>query len=91
MDQTLIGRENEVRALTRAVQAGALVSVVGPPGVGKSRVARAVLRAVPSTTRTEHIDLDGARTAADIAARICLVRREPRPAPTVDEDAWAPH
>ena len=41
----LVGRRKEVEALVRAIQAGQSRLIVGPPGIGKSRlIAEAISR-----------------------------------------------
>ncbi len=50
----LIGRDSEVAEVLRAVRPGSLISIVGPGGVGKSRVAaelaRGIIEALPLDT-----------------------------------------
>lgn len=85
MDHALIGRENEVRAVQRALEAGRLVTVVGPTGVGKSLIARMAARWSSTKLPRDHVDLDGARTAADIAQRLCQARCEATVADATEE------
>ena len=55
--RALVGRDEELAAVTRLLREGRLVSVVGPGGIGKSSVARRLLG--------EH---EGAACALDLAA-----------------------
>lgn len=60
-----IGREREQRELTLALGEHRLVTLVGPPGIGKSRLAREVL---PAGARS--FDLDGLITEGDLRRAI---------------------
>lgn len=42
-----IGRSKELGAVVRALRAARLVTIVGPPGIGKTRLAREAQRALP--------------------------------------------
>jgi len=55
----LVGREQEVRALTTALASSPLVTITGPGGTGKTRVAIAVAEAVPPelARRVAFVDL----------------------------------
>ena len=51
---SFVGREREVEATIALLQAGRLVTIVGPPGTGKSRLAQEVARRLASgSTRVE--------------------------------------
>jgi len=62
----IVGREAERERLRRAAEQGGLVTLVGPPGVGKSALARAFARQVS----VDYVGLDGARDVAGLAAAI---------------------
>jgi hypothetical protein len=67
----LVGRDHEVRRFLEKVTAGANISVVGLPRVGKTSLARCAFR----LPRTDHrfvsaISLDGCSSAADTFNRI---------------------
>lgn len=84
----LIGREHELAHLIALLDAHPWVTLVGPGGIGKTRLAQAVLRARPGSA---WVDLAGCRDAAGLqtaltqalgasgsADAITLLMREPR-------------
>ena len=64
----LVGRTGEVAALVTALDAHRLVTVTGPAGVGKTRLAVEVARQVDAAHGTWLVRLDAARHPDDIAA-----------------------
>jgi predicted ATPase/DNA-binding winged helix-turn-helix (wHTH) protein len=50
----LLGRDDDLAALTARLQAHRLVTLVGPGGIGKSRLAQAVLHAQNQTQQRAH-------------------------------------
>jgi tetratricopeptide (TPR) repeat protein len=63
----LIGRDNAITNLRRAVAPGRVVAVTGAPGVGKSALIAETLR---DRERVAWIDVDHARTAEDLWAAL---------------------
>ncbi len=66
----LVGRATELAALRSAVAAHRLVTITGPAGVGKTRLATELARADPLPGGAWLVRLDGARTAADLPAAL---------------------
>jgi DNA-binding SARP family transcriptional activator len=64
----LVGRTGEVAALVTALDAHRLVTLTGPAGVGKTRLAVEVARHVDAAHGTWLVRLDTARHPDDIAA-----------------------
>jgi len=64
----LVGRTGEVAALVTALDAHRLLTVTGPAGVGKTRLAVEVARHVDAAHGTWLVRLDTARHPDDIAA-----------------------
>lgn len=66
----LIGRDEELSALAEVIQAGRVVTLVGPAGVGKTRLARAAPRVVGGR-RSCWVDVseDAPPSLADVVAR----------------------
>lgn len=62
----LVGRERERRGLLALLAPGVRLALVGPGGVGKSALARAVAAAVPS----RWCDLSAARAASDVVVAL---------------------
>jgi predicted ATPase/DNA-binding CsgD family transcriptional regulator len=70
---SVVGRQDDVASVTERLTAGALVTVTGPPGVGKSRVAEAVAltgqAGVAHRVDLAHLDADDA-VAGVVAASL---------------------
>ncbi len=79
----VVGRELELMAVEQALQVSRLVTLVGPPGIGKTSIARAVERSRGSVRGDRVVWLDltgvGARDDADalVAATLASVVDEP--------------
>lgn len=68
----LVGRQDVLDHLRSVVERPGIVTVTGPGGVGKTRVVRALLDALPRTLSTTIVELDYAAAPAgvvDLAAR----------------------
>jgi predicted ATPase/DNA-binding winged helix-turn-helix (wHTH) protein len=83
----MIGRERELAQLLALLQAHRLVTLLGPPGVGKTRLAQAALAAQGALgRRAQRVDLAAASAGAAVedAVRLALglidSDRSPRPA-----------
>jgi predicted ATPase len=65
---SFIGREEELAQVVNLLREHRLVTLTGPPGVGKSRLALEVARALESELRggAWHVGLANATTAADV-------------------------
>ncbi len=61
--ESVVGRRHERAALEEALDASALVTLVGPPGAGKTTLARAALA---RRARGVFVDLSPARTSLDV-------------------------
>ncbi len=62
----LVGRDDLVAEVGEAIAASSLVTLVGPGGIGKTRVARALL----ADARGRFVDLTAARTTADVSGAV---------------------
>jgi tetratricopeptide (TPR) repeat protein len=61
---SLVGRTSELASIDRWLAGGGrLLTVLGPPGVGKSRIAREVVAQRPGTVL---VDMTACRTSADV-------------------------
>jgi predicted ATPase len=68
---TLVGRRSELVALRRRLaRAGALVTVVGAGGLGKTSLARGLMAAADDERTWRFVALESARTPADAVAAI---------------------
>jgi predicted ATPase len=69
---SFIGREAELTQVVELVREHRLVTLTGPPGVGKSRLALEVARALESDLRggAWHVGLGNAASAADVVRRV---------------------
>src|SRR3954447_20937312 len=66
----LVGRVDDLTALTQALDGNRLVTVVGPAGVGKTRLAVEVAGRSPAPDGVWLVRLEGARTAAELPVAI---------------------
>ncbi|MFO0550093.1 MAG: tetratricopeptide repeat protein [Polyangiaceae bacterium] len=66
---TFVGRADVVATITRALREGRSIAIVGPPGVGKTRVAREVLRLLDDE-RAVFSDLSDVRDREGFVARL---------------------
>ncbi|MEV0203832.1 BTAD domain-containing putative transcriptional regulator [Streptomyces sp. NPDC050788] len=65
----LLGRDDDITAVTRLLHSARVTSVVGPGGLGKTRLASAVAR--DAEQRVVHlVPLAGVRRDADVAAEV---------------------
>lgn len=70
----IIGREDDLATLLDALEAHRLVSLVGPGGVGKTRLAFEAARAWEGADRTVHVvELDAIDSESQAMASICEV------------------
>jgi predicted ATPase len=68
LTERLVGRRRELALLRGLLERARCVSLVGPPGIGKSALAAAVAR--PWTGGAFVVAARGARTRADLAGRV---------------------
>ena len=64
-----VGRASEVLQLKALVQSARLVSLVGPPGIGKTRLSRELLDTLPAE-RTVFCDLRNVHTADGLVSKL---------------------
>ena len=80
---SFVGREAELTQVVELLRAHRLVTLTGPPGVGKSRLALEAVRSVESELRDGawHVDLARAASSSDVVrlAAQCLDVRGPDP------------
>lgn len=67
-----VGRELELAALTKLLTEARLVSILGPPGIGKTRLARQLGRQLSATYAHQvwFVDLTEAKAEADAVAAV---------------------
>jgi predicted ATPase len=83
-----VGREAERAALDEALAASGVVALVGPAGIGKSRLAEAAARAWCGPGRLAWwCDVSGARTLDDVVSAVAAVLGVPLGAGSVDAHA----
>jgi predicted ATPase len=69
----LVGREALLDRALRAMAGGRIVTLVGPGGMGKTRLARAMLARAPGAGRVAHfVELVGVVDAAAVAQAVAL-------------------
>lgn len=73
----MIGREADLSRLSDALEAAVIVTLVGPPGAGKTRLAHAVLETRPGRKRGVFIDLSMALSATDVLRAIASTLEVP--------------
>jgi predicted ATPase len=83
----LIGREGELQAARDLMERSRIVTLVGPGGVGKTRLARELVsRLVPGTSASWWVDLTPAREPGEVAYRFVDALGLPEPAAGAMED-----
>ena len=90
----LVGRDGDIAAVADLLRASRVTSIVGPGGLGKTRLAHAVSR------RAEHrvvhvVALAGVAAGGDVASEVTSVLAAgepllPRPASTPGRPTWSP-
>ncbi len=70
LSSTFVGRESEVAAVIDALGTHRLVSLIGPPGVGKTRLALEVCRQLSAETVVGYVDLRGRSDPAEVDERV---------------------
>jgi predicted ATPase/Flp pilus assembly protein TadD len=73
----MIGREADLRRLSQALEGAAIVTLVGPPGAGKTRLAHAVLEARHDRKRGVFVDLSMALSSTDVMRSIASTLEVP--------------
>ncbi len=86
MDDVFIGRETELAEITAAIANHRLVTIVGPPGVGKTRLAAEATNHVGSLLHTLAVDLTAVPAPDAVAGALGVADA---PSPTAIEAAIA--
>lgn len=73
--QTLVGRDQDIRRVTEIMHTARLVTLVGPPGVGKTALARSI------APHVAWCDLSGIADDGDVATAVCRAVDAPLVAP----------
>jgi magnesium chelatase family protein len=73
----IIGQHHAKRALTVAAAGGHNILMIGPPGVGKSMLAHALIEILPSLSDTEAIEVTKIWSIAGIPSERGLRRKRP--------------
>jgi predicted ATPase len=66
---TLIGRDDDLRRLRALLASSRVVSIVGPGGLGKTRLANAIARTAPEPA-VHVVELAGVTSADDVAGEV---------------------
>lgn len=64
----MVGRDDELALASRRIAPGTVYTITGPAGVGKTRLAVAVVQQLESPTW--YVDLDGVRHEAEVASTV---------------------
>ncbi len=67
--EELLGREADLARLRTAVQAGRLTSIIGPGGIGKTRIAHVLAREA-TQSRVHFVELVGITSSDDVVAEV---------------------
>lgn len=67
---SIVGRERELAELARLLERERSVTIVGPPGVGKTRLALEAARRIDDGRDVLFVDVAGVHDAADVAASV---------------------
>ena len=91
--QPLLGRDGDIAALADLLRSSRVTSIVGPGGLGKTRLAHAVSRRATQRV-VQVVALAGVGADADVAGEVAsaLARVSPltRPASTSGRPTWSP-
>lgn len=67
-----VGRDDDLTVIGRLIGAHRLVTLTGPPGVGKTRLATEAARALPAGTAVRVVELGPARGPESVADRLLV-------------------
>jgi len=67
--EELLGRDADLAQLRSAVRSGRLTSIIGPGGIGKTRIAHVLAREA-AQTRVHFVELVGVTTSEDVVAEV---------------------
>ena len=67
--EELLGREADLARLRAAVRAGRLTSIIGPGGIGKTRIAHVLAREA-TQSRVHFVELVGITSSEDVVAEV---------------------